>query len=175
MKKERGVIQTPLFDSSILRRQLGYYSKSLNTSLIESSTSLANTEADVPRSSAAYSPACAWIHAPATAASNASRPWARKPTINPARTSPVPARARAGEATGITVIRPSGDAMTVNAPLRTTTCPHSFAYLLAISCLFSWISSFDNPVSTDISPGCGVKIAGVDIFFDQSEIFASNF
>ena len=45
------------------------YSRSLRTSEMEFKTSPARTEAVVPRSSAAYRPAWAWIHAPATAAS----------------------------------------------------------------------------------------------------------
>ena len=50
----------------------------------------------------------------------------------PARTSPVPPEARAGVATGFKLTRPSGAAITVPAPLRTTTLFQVFANREAI-------------------------------------------
>ena len=63
----------------------------------------------------------------AHAASNGASPCASNPTIAPASTSPLPAVASAGLANGSTTARPSGWAMTVNAPFKMTMCPHSAA------------------------------------------------
>src|SRR5207244_978107 len=80
-----------------------------------------------PMRSRTASPARPWRYTPRRAAAKGSRPWASSAPIAPARTSPVPPLAMAGFSNGATATDPSGAAMTVRAPLRTTTWPHSSA------------------------------------------------
>ena len=61
------------------------------------------------------------------AASKRATPCASSEPIVPASTSPVPAVASAGLAKGERATRPSGAAMTVRAPLSTTTWPNRLA------------------------------------------------
>ena len=60
------------------------------------------------------------IH-PQPGGANGSSPWASSAPMAPASTSPVPPLASAGFSNGATATCPSGAAMTVRAPLRTTT------------------------------------------------------
>ena len=59
----------------------------------------------------------------AQAASKGGMPWASRPAMSPARTSPVPAVASQGGALALIAARPSGAAITVSGPLNTTTAP----------------------------------------------------
>ena len=56
--------------------------------------------------------------------------WATSPATMPVRISPVPPVAMAGEPVGLTQVSPSGKAMTVRSPLRTTVAPLSAAKVL---------------------------------------------
>ena len=77
----------------------------------------------------------------------------------PASTSPVPAVASAGFADSTTITCPSREAMTVLAPFRTTTAPHSRARCAACPIRSAWISATGRLVRRAISPGCGVSTA----------------
>ena len=59
-------------------------------------------------------------------------PWAKKPTIMPVNTSPVPAVAMPGLPVGQIATAPSGRAMTVRAPFKTTNTPRSRAKRAAV-------------------------------------------
>ena len=59
-------------------------------------------------------------------------PCASKPTIMPVKTSPVPAVAMPGLPVGQMATSPSGRAMTVRAPFKTTNTPRSRANRLAV-------------------------------------------
>ncbi len=72
------------------------------------------------RTPAAASP-CS--QAAAAAARNGSSPCARSPAIMPASTSPLPPVASSGGALALIAARPSGAAITVSAPLSSTTAP----------------------------------------------------
>src|SRR5215467_2689168 len=98
-----------------------YYPTSANSRRYTSPNRGARSSEIIPGPAAAA--ASPWIHTAAAAASKAGIPWARRPVISPASTSPVPAVASQGGALALTAARPSGAAMTVSAPLCTTTAP----------------------------------------------------
>ena len=71
--------------------------------------------------------AAPWSQTAATTDCHASKPCASSAPSMPASTSPVPAVASAAEPVGLMAVRPSGAAITVPAPLRTTIARNSAA------------------------------------------------
>ena len=67
--------------------------------------------------------AAPWSQAAAQVASNGGMPWASRPAMVPASTSPAPAVASHGGALSLMAARPSGAAMMVSAPFSSTTAP----------------------------------------------------
>src|SRR5439155_305612 len=92
----------------------------LRTSGTASGRSEASNPAS-PNRSRTRSPAVPCRNTPSRAAGPGLRPCARSPPITPESTSPVPPVARPGFSNGATVTVPSGSAITVFAPLSTTT------------------------------------------------------
>ena len=93
---------------------------------------------------------------PAQAASNGGMAFDSMAPMTPLKTSPLPAVARLNAVVTLTTARPSGAAMTVSAPLSTTTQFSVFAALMAcFNLLFSVISGNRR----ENSPECGVMTA----------------
>ena len=105
-----------------------------------------------PKRGRARSAARPWQYTAARAASNGLTPPARNAAVHPVKTSPVPAVASKAFPVGLTVSSPVGDAMTVGAPLSTTTWFHSTANRTAIAQRSCSIWSAHSPVSRAISP-----------------------
>ena len=120
---------------------------------------------------------------PQARSSNGVRPWASSDPIAPASTSPVPPLARAGFSNGAMATSPSGVAMTVRAPLRTTHWRHAAAASrtaatrASSSAARSPSASGSRPLPARRranSPACGVSTAGRRSPSHQSSIVASD-
>ena len=85
-------------------------------------------------------------------------PWAKRPQINPAKTSPLPPVARLGGAFSLIRARPSGSAITVSAPFSTTTAPSRRAAARAAANLSASATKSGN--RRENSPPWGVITAG---------------
>ena len=136
-----------------------------------------------PNRSRTASPAAPWRYTPSRAAAYGSSPWASSAPIVPDRTSPVPPLASAGFSNGATTTSPPGSAMTVRAPLSTTTWRHAAAASLAAATRASSSSprspsaAGSRPLparSRANSPACGVRTAGRCSPSHQPSIVASD-
>ncbi len=94
--------------------------------------------------------------AAAQAASNASIPCASRPAIIPVSTSPAPAVASQGGALALIAAFPSGAAITVSVPLRSTTQPALRAAARAAASFEGSVFSKPGNIRSN-SPACGVS------------------
>ncbi len=82
-------------------------------------------------------------------------PWASRPPMNPASTSPDPAVASQGAPDVFTTARPSGAATTVSGPFSSTTAPERLAAARAAAMRSGEPASRPGNTLSN-SPGCGV-------------------
>jgi len=96
--------------------------------------------------------------------------------MTPLKTSPEPAVASPGLAKGLMKIAPSGDPITLKAPLSSITEFHSRLRDRTVSIRESWISLTLNPQSLESSLGCGVMTVGASrsIKLFKSRLFSPS-